>query len=324
MVDLASERSICEMARTASNQWTITKFEQETHLLTWIEAFLIDRKAQGLSKGTLYFYQKKLNLFTDYCGAQVITQITEITPSFLRGYMLYLEDTGHNEGGRHACYRALKTFLYWWDDEVELGGWSNPICKVKPPKLPVTPIEPVPLDDIKAMVGTCDKSFTGLRDKAILLALLDTGARAQEFLGVKLEVINQVSGEIIIQHGKGRKYRTVFLGKSARKSVRTYLRNRLDGCEALWVSVTQEPLTYWGLREIIRRRSQTAKVETPSLHSFRRAFAINMLRAGVDVFSLQKLMGHADLQVLRRYLAQTTEDIAKAHRIGSPVDKNFF
>jgi hypothetical protein len=47
-----------------------------------------------------------------------------------------------------------------------------------------------------------------------------------------------------------------------------------------------------------------------------------MLRARVDVFSLQKLMGYADLQVLHRYLAKTTEDIAQAHRIGSPVDNN--
>ena len=58
----------------------------------------------------------------------------------------------------------------------------------------------------------------------------------------------------------------------------------------------------------------------PSLHSFRRAFAINMLRAGVDIYSLQLLMGHADLQVLRRYLAQTNDDLLKAHRKGSPVD----
>jgi site-specific recombinase XerD len=46
-----------------------------------------------------------------------------------------------------------------------------------------------------------------------------------------------------------------------------------------------------------------------------------MFRAGVNTFSLQQLMGHADLQVLQRYLAQTTEDIAEAHRIGSPVDR---
>jgi hypothetical protein len=47
-----------------------------------------------------------------------------------------------------------------------------------------------------------------------------------------------------------------------------------------------------------------------------------MLRAVVDVFSLQKLMGHAGLQVFRRYLAQTTDDIAQTHRLGSPVDNN--
>jgi integrase/recombinase XerC len=310
------------MATTTKNQWCITRLEQDTDLLTWIEAFLIDRKAQGLAKGTLYFYQKKLKLFIDFCKAQIITQVTDFTPSFLRKYMLYLEDTGHNDGGRHACYRALKTFLYWWEDEVELDGWSNPIRKVKPPKIPVAPMEPVPLDDIKAMLKTCDKSFTGLRDKAILLALLDTGARAQEFLGIRLGDINQVSGEIIIQHAKGGKYRIVFLGKAARKAMRAYIRRRSSHCDALWVSLEGELLTYWGLREIIRRRSKSAKVVTPSLHSFRRAFAINMLRAGVDVFSLQKLMGHADLQVLRRYLAQTTEDIAQAHRLGSSVDNS--
>jgi len=54
--------------------------------------------------------------------------------------------------------------------------------------------------------------------------------------------------------------------------------------------------------------------------AFLQAFVINMLRAGVDVFSLQKLMGHVDLLVLRRYLAQTTGDITQAHRMGRPVD----
>jgi site-specific recombinase XerD len=47
-----------------------------------------------------------------------------------------------------------------------------------------------------------------------------------------------------------------------------------------------------------------------------------MLRNGVDVFALQKLMGHSDLQVLRRYLAQTDQDIHTAHMRGSPVDHN--
>lgn len=104
--------------------------------------------------------------------------------------------------------------------------------------------------------------------------------------------------------------------------MRAYLKHRLDNNAALWITVEGERLEYGGLRGILCRRARQAGIQTPCLHSFRRAFAINMLRAGVDVFSLQKLMGHADLQVLRRYLAQTTDDIAQAHRIGSPVDRN--
>jgi integrase/recombinase XerD len=60
----------------------------------------------------------------------------------------------------------------------------------------------------------------------------------------------------------------------------------------------------------------------PKLHAFRRAFALNMLRNGVDIFVLQRLMGHADLQVLRRYLAQNDQDNQLAHMRGGPVDNN--
>ena len=310
------------MATTQKNQWSITKFEQDTHLLTWIEAFLVDRKAQGMAKGTIYFYQKKLKLFIDFCEARVISDITDITPSFLRKYMLYLEDTGHNEGGRHACYRALKTFMYWWEDELEPEGWKNPIRRVKPPRLSVSTLESANIDDIKTMVANSDGSFYGKRDKAILLSLLDTGARAKEFLSINIDDFNYKTGEILIREGKGRKFRIVFLGKKSRRTVRSFLRVRRDEDNAMWVLKSGDRLTYSGLRQIVRRRAKQAGVTTPSLHSFRRAFALNMLRAGVDIFSIQKLMGHADLQVLRRYLAQTTEDIAIAHRMGSPVDNS--
>ena len=73
---------------------------------------------------------------------------------------------------------------------------------------------------------------------------------------------------------------------------------------------------------ILTLRAKLADVKAPSLHSFRRAFVINMLRAGVDIYSLQELMDSTDLQVFRRRLNQTNEDIAKTHKMGSPVDDN--
>jgi len=56
------------------------------------------------------------------------------------------------------------------------------------------------------------------------------------------------------------------------------------------------------------------------MHMFRRAFAFESLRNGADIYALQKLMGHADIQVLRRYLAQTEDDLKQTHHRTSPVD----
>jgi integrase/recombinase XerD len=188
----------------------------------------------------------------------------------------------------------------------------------------VETIEPVSIQDVIALLATCGVDFSGTRDKAAILVLLDTGARAQEFLDLNLEDIDLATGSVLIRKGKGRKPRMVFIGRKSRRAIRAYLRYRRDKNLAVWVTREGDRLTYTGLRGIVRRRAQSAGLkDEPSLHDFRRAFAINMLRNGVDIFALQKMMGHADLQVLRRYLAQTDQDIQNAHMRGSPVDNNF-
>ena len=125
-------------------------------LLTWMEAFLIDRKAAGVTDGTMHFYRTKLKLFSDYCEAQTVKLVSQITPTFLRQYLLSLEESGHNPGGRHTAYRTLRTFLYWYEQEVEPGGWSNPIRKVKAPRVPIEPLEPVSIEVVAKMVKACE------------------------------------------------------------------------------------------------------------------------------------------------------------------------
>ncbi|MHB8114481.1 MAG: tyrosine-type recombinase/integrase [Bellilinea sp.] len=291
------------------------------YVTDWANQFYLAKKSEGVSPTTLIFYKQQLGHFLRYCEWQALSNIHDLDAHILRKYILWHEETGHNAGGQHAAFRVLRTFLLWYEDEVELQDWRNPIHKVKAPKLTVEPLDPVEVNDVSSMLHKCNgNNYLDLRDKALLLFLLDTGARAGEVINANVADINLVSGEVLIRLGKGRKPRTVFLGKASRKGMRAYLKLRTDTSPALWVSDDRERMTYGGLRAIIFRRAKQASIDTPSLHSFRRAFAINMLRAGVDVFSLQRLMGHADLQVLRRYLAQTTEDIAQAHRLGSPVD----
>jgi len=109
------------------------------------------------------------------------------------------------------------------------------------------------------------------------------------------------TGAVMILYGKGGKARMVFIGRKTRRAMRSYLRTRDDPSPALFISKDGDRLTYDGLRHLLERRAKRAKLTIkPTLHGFRRAFALNMLRSGVDIFVLQRLMGHADLQVLRR------------------------
>jgi site-specific recombinase XerD len=304
--------------KTADRRMTREKIDG---LETWVTAFLRDCKIRGLSAFTVEFYRAQLHTFTTYCKAQSVTEVLGVTPDMLRGFMLELETNGRNAGGRHAAFRAVRVFLRWYETEAEPEGWANPIHKVKPPKVTSEPIKGVPTVDIKAMLETCGDNFTGVRDKAILLCLLDSGARAREFLALNLEDVDFVSGAVDIHKGKGGKSRTVFVGKKSRKALRAYVRLRGDADPALWVTKDNGTrLAVPSLRQLLTRHAKLAGVEVPSPHDFRRSFALTMLRNGVNIFVLQKLMGHTTLDVLKKYLALLTSDTQDAHEKGSPVD----
>ena len=283
---------------------------------------MVAKRAKGLGKGTLArIYGPRLAHFVHYCEARNVTHLEAIDAGLIREYLLHLEEAGHNAGGVHGYYRVLKTFLRWYEAEAEPDGWRNPIRKVPPPKVPEEILEPVELDTVARLIAACDAGREGTRDRAILLTLLDTGARASELTGFDVDNLDAVTGALTIRKGKGGKGRVVFLGQKARKAVRAWLRERGDAPGALFCTDAGGRFTYFGLRAVVMRRARNAGITpAPPLHSFRRAFAINMLRAGTDLLTLQRLLGHADLSVLKRYAKQNTDDLRTAHALASPVD----
>jgi len=288
-----------------------------------VTAFLVDRRARGLSPRTIKYYRDELRHLQNFLDGVGVGEVQDLTPYHLRSYLLHIGKT-RNPGGVHAAYRAVKAFLRWWEVEMELGGWVNPIRKVRPPKRPEVPLEPVPMADLKSMLNTCKRrALAGDRDRAVLLCLLDTGCRASEFVSLNLSDVNLNTGAVIVRHGKGNKTRVTFIGSRARRELMRYLRYRGDArpSDPLWATMGGSRLTYPGLRQIVRRRAVRAGVPVPSLHSFRRAFALLSLRSGADLISLQRLLGHADLSVLRRYLKQTEDDLREAHEKHGPVDQ---
>ena len=295
---------------------------QDFYLPILVDSFLTERRAAGLTTRSVKFYQDKLNMFLAYCEAQALTQVTEITADFIRKYLLALAET-HNPGGVHSIFRSIRAFLRWveFDDIVE--NWKNPIKRVRSPKVSIPPIHGVAISDFTAMIKTCTvTSGTGKRDEAILLMLLDTGVRVTELLNMDIKDANMVTAEVLIPTANSRKPRVVYFGVKTKHVLRGYLRSRKDDCQALFVTDEGSRLTYDGLRAILTRRGELAGLkEIPSAHDFRRTMALEFLRNGGDIYSLQRILGHASMAVLWRYLAQTDTDGKNAHRKYSAVDR---
>ena len=289
-------------------------FTGEDYIEIQIEAFLNERKAQNLAKGTIDFYWSNLKPFLEYLNDIQVQYISQITPNIIRDFLLILKDRGRNEGGIHGVYRSIKAWLKWYWEEMDLET-KNPIDKVKAPKVTIEPIEGISKEDFNKLLATCPKNkFYGERDRTIFMILLDTGVRANELCQINIEDINLVDSSILIRQGKGRKPRFVFMGKSTRRQIRKWFRYLKVDEGALFINRSGDRISYITLREILRRSSIRACIEIPSLHDFRRAFCLNSLRAGVDLLSLSRLMGHTSLQLLSRYAKQVKGDLGDKYK----------
>jgi integrase/recombinase XerD len=302
----------------ANNRIVQKIFLGEDYILVWVEQFLKAKKSENITKGTIAFYKARLKTFTDFLDTQEVKYISQLTPNIIRDFLLLLEDRGHNAGGIHGYFRVIKTFLRWYWEEEEPNS-PNPILRVKPPKVPVEPIQGISREDFESLLEECKSGLVGERDAAILKVLYDTGVRANELCNIKLENLNMVDNSILIEQGKGRKPRYVFFGKATKKQLRKYL--SLRGVEGTYLFILRsgEKIDYDSLRGIVRRLALKANLSVIGLHDFRRAFCLNLLQKGVPEITIARLMGHTTTQLIGRYARQTTGDLGNSYR--SPLDE---
>jgi integrase/recombinase XerD len=214
---------------------------------------------------------------------------------------------------------------------------------VKAPKFQRPPVEPLSKDEVEALLKVCKYTReartadrrayrfwrpTARRDQAIILTLLDTGLRATELCSLQIGDVEVKTGKVHVQHGvrggaKSGKGRFVYLGKAARRSLWRYLADREDedDMEApLFLGLYDRPMNRDSLRQQIRRLGDKAGVRNCHPHRFRHTFAISYLRAGGDIFTLQSLLGHTSLEMVKYYTHIAQIDVAQAHRRASPAD----
>lgn len=288
-----------------------------------LQNFLIERKSRRLSINTIEYYSREVGYAVAFWKGRGVVYMHHLTVDVVRAYLVDLQ-THRNPGGCHAAWRAIKAFLSWYEREVEPDNWRNPMKKIPPPKISTDPLPGVSMDDFHKLIATCDATFLGLRDKAALMMLLDTGLRRAELLGLDVRDINMQTGAVKVEAGKGNKRRTVYIGVQCRRAITRYLRKRGatrpdDPLFVIRAGTRMEPKA---LVWMIKTRGKRAGLDKlPGTHDFRRAFALQFLKNGGDVFTLQRLMGHSSLTILRRYLDQQDGDLADEHSEHGVVDR---
>ena len=152
-----------------------------------------------------------------------------------------------------------------------------------------------------------------LRDRALLLFLYNTGARAQEAADLRAGHLNLGEHPVVRMHGKGDKWRTCPLWHQTASLLSELLASDIQphGPEAAVFTAHGQPLTRFGIYKIVRRHA--AGLDDPrtgrrvSPHTFRHTAAVHLLEAGVEVNIIRGWLGHADLSTTNRYAEINTK-----------------
>ncbi len=314
-----------------------------------VQGFLQYKQAEGLSPRTIESYEHDLTRWLEY---QPDIDVAKVTSTNLRAYVIYLQKdykprriTGGNDQPLSSKsvrnhYITLCAFFHWCSDEFQI---ANPMNSVPKPKFNEAVVEAFTKEEVESLLKACDscaeaktlrrKGFvmnraTGRRDRAIILFLVDTGVRASELCALRIGDWDQKTNKITIRHGrgggaKGGYGRSVYLGKSAGKTLWRYLADREDASDPeapLFVSKTGKPFNRDSLRQVISALGHKAGVAKCHPHRFRHTMAVNFLRFSGDLLTLQALGGWKTLEVMKIYARLAEIDIERVHRKSSPVD----
>jgi site-specific recombinase XerD len=163
--------------------------------------------------------------------------------------------------------------------------------------------------EIGALIEACshDSSPMGVRDAALLAVLYGAGLRRSEIVNLDLKDYNSKNQALTIRGGKGNKDRLTYLGEDAAELLKNWLAVRGPRTGSLFCRIYKgNKLSFQGLTDqavlwLLQKRAKEAGIDSFSPHDLRRTYISDLLDAGVDIATVQKLAGHANVETTARY-----------------------
>ncbi len=288
-----------------------------------IELFLLRCRSKNLSQQSLAWYMTLLRGLTRVLEAAGNPKPRETTPNLLRAYLDELRRRGLSSITIDRTYGGLRCFFRYLAQERIIP--QNPISIVERPKKSKPLIKPLSMDQVRLLLRQPKtKNFVGFRNWVMMLTVLDTGLRLSEILGLRRDQIDWPNNRFYVQ-GKGDKERAVPFGTSVKKALWEYSQWRGDvaGQDIFFLDQFGGKICTRHVQITIKRYGKSAGIEgvRVSPHTLRHTFATQYILNGGDAFSLQQILGHSTLEMVKVYVRLANRDVALLHRKFSPMDR---
>ena len=281
--------------------------EPEASVKDFLEYMNYER---GASPHTLRAYRNDLSCWLRFC-AETGGKPFPVEPAAVTRYMTRLEAEGLSSGTRNRRAATLASFskFLMYDGRVE-SYEALPMPK-REKTLPQVMTE----GEIDRLVSPdAGESAIGIRDRTMIEMAYDCGLRASELVYLKMSDIDEQGGVMYIR-GKGRRERIVPFVGALRGAVRNYIsasRSKLPCVNDegwLFLSRSGRRMNRQDLWNILKRRGAGKGIASSRLHPhvLRHSFATHLQRRGMDLRTLQELLGHSSIATTEKYAHLDTE-----------------
>lgn len=294
---------------------------ESTDMEAAINAFLRNCRVRNLTKETLKYYKIVLRSLTELLDEQGVSRPIDVSSDHIDECILMRQESGISDTTVNTFLRGWRAFFNWMHTEGHIT--EDVGARIRLIKAEKRVIQTFTKDQLRRLFEAPDKStFTGYRNYVATLVLLETMCRISELINIKITDINWRDRTIKV-YGKGRKERLVPFQAKVERHLQEYvnIRGHLDH-DFLFVNIDNNPISKRTMQQEIAALGKEAGIKGVrcSPHTFRHTGAKMYIMAGGDTFSLQKILGHTSLDVVRMYVNLFSTDISAQHAKFSPLN----
>lgn len=268
---------------------------------------------KGLAPNTQLAYRRDLSCFYNFLKENDL-QVSELKEDALISFLSTLEGEGYADATRARVFIVLRLFYRFLVGEKRVG--EDVTALLEGPKVAQLLPEVLTQREMERLLEQpSEKSFMGVRDKAMLELLYASGLRVSELCQLSLYDVEEGVVRLV---GKGRKERMVPVGRQAMGAIDRYLGQyrglfESDREQALFVTRRGrriDRVAVW--RRVRYYAGRCGLLRRISPHTFRHSFATHLLDGGADLRVIQELLGHAEIATTDRYTHVSQQKLQEA------------